>query len=263
MEKRGKILVVDDEPEFTADLQVTLEPKGYQVVIASDRVKAEETVRDERPDLIILGTMAPRGDAFLLHQWLKKSPNFSNLPVIVVDAPPEKQLLKGWRRDEGLRLEAEDYYRKPIKPTALVPQVEKLLDKVTRRIRVLVVDDHTIVREGIHTLLSLQRDMWVVGEAADGREAVEKAHQLVPDVVLMDIVMPGMNGLEATRRICKQCKQAKVLMLSQYDEEENVVASDQAGALGFVPKKNASSELLLAGIRTANRGEHFKHPVAV
>jgi DNA-binding NarL/FixJ family response regulator len=262
MEKRAKILVVDDEPEFVADLQVTLKRKDYQVVIASERVKAVEIVQGERPDLIILGTIAPRGDALLLYQWLKKSPSFSGLPIIVVDASPEKQLLKGWRKNEGLQLETEDYYCKPINPAALVLQVAKLLDKITRRIRVLVVDDHTVVREGIHALLSLQRDMQVVGEAVDGREAVEKAGQLLPDVVLMDIVMPGMNGLEATQKICKQCKRVNVLMLSQYDEEENVIASDQAGALGFVPKKSASSELLLAGIRAASQGKHFKHPVA-
>ena len=262
MEKEAKILVVDEEPEFTADLQVTLEADGYKVVVASNRVKAEEIVRGERPDLIILGTIAPRGDAFVLHQWVKQTAKFSDLPIIVVDASPEKQLIKGWRRDEGLRLEAEDYFRKPIKPAALVPPIEKLLDKVTKRIRVLVVDDHTVVREGVHALLSLQRDMQVVGEAVDGGEAVEKAHQLLPDVVLMDIVMPGMNGLEATQQISKECKQVKVLMLSQYDEEENVIASNQVGAFGFIPKRSASSELLLAGIRAASRGEHFKHPVA-
>jgi len=261
MEKRAKILVVDDEAEFTADLQATLEAKTYQVVAAGNKGQAQEIVRHEKPDLIILGTILPRGDAFLLHQWLKQSPNFSDLPLIVIDVPPEKQLIRGWRIHEGLRLEAEDYFRKPIKPAALMPQIEKLLDKVTRRIKVLVVDDHTVVREGIHALLSLQRDMQVVGEAVDGREALEKTRQLLPDVVLMDIVMPGMNGLEATQQICNECKQVKVLMLSQYDDKENVVASDQAGAFGFIPKKSASSELL-AGIRAASREEHFKQPVA-
>ena len=261
MEKRAKILVIDDEVEFTADLHAVLEAKAYHVVSASNREQAQEMVRREKPDLVILGTIMPRGDAFSLHQWLKQSPNFSQLPIIVLDATPEKQLVKGWRMDEGLRLEAEDYFRKPIKPAALLPQIEKLLDRATRKIKVLVVDDHTVVREGIHALVSLQRDMQVVGEAIDGREAVEKTHQLLPDVVLMDIVMPGMSGLEATKRICKECKQVRVLMLTQYDNEKNILASDQAGAFGFIPKRSASSELL-AGIRAVNRGEHFKHPVA-
>jgi DNA-binding NarL/FixJ family response regulator len=261
MEKRAKIMVIDDEVEFTADLHAVLEAKAYHVVSASNREQAQEVVRREKPDLVILGTIMPRGDAFSLHQWLKQSPNFSQLPIIVLDATPEKQLVRGWRMDEGLRLEAEDYFRKPIKPTALLPQVEKLLDRVTRKIKVLVVDDHTVVREGIHALVSLQRDMQVVGEAVDGREAVEKTNQLLPDVVLMDIVMPGMSGLEATKRICKECKQVRVLMLTQYDNEKNILASDQAGAFGFIPKRSASSELL-AGIRAVSRGEHFKHPVA-
>ena len=91
---------------------------------------------------------------------------------------------------------------------------------------------------------------------------MEKTLQLLPDVVLMDIVMPGMNGLEATKQIYKGCEQVRVLMLTQYDDEENVLASKEAGAFGFIPKRSASSQLLTA-IRAASRGEHFKHPVAV
>ena len=261
MEERAKILVVDDELEFIAGLQTTLAAKDYQVLTASNKTQAQELARREEPDLVVLGTIVPRGDAFLLDQWLKQTPNFSDLPIIVVDAQPEKQLIKGWRREEGLQVEAEDFLRKPIEPAALVPRIEKLLDKVTRRIKVLVVDDHTVVREGIHSLLSLQRDMQVVGQAVDGREAVEKTRQLLPDVVLMDIVMPGLNGLEATKQICKECKQARVLMLTQYDDEENILASEQAGAFGFIPKRSASSQLL-AGIRAASRGDRPKHPVA-
>ena len=182
MGKRAKILVVDDELDFTADLQGALEAKAYHVVTASDRGQAQERVRYERPDLIILGTIVPRGDAFLLHQWLKRSPSFNGLPLIVIDAPQEKQLIKGWRRDEGLRLEAEDYLRKPIGSAALVPKIEKLLERAVARIKVLVVDDHAVVREGIRALLNLQRDMQVVGEAIDGKDAVEKTLRLSPDV---------------------------------------------------------------------------------
>ena len=251
MEGRAKILVVDDEPEFTAGLQAVLEANNYQVFTSGNKAQAQEMARYEKPALVVLGTIVPRGDAFLLHQWLRQSPQFSGLPLILVDAAPEKQLLKGWRMDEGLRLEAEDYFCKPVGPAALVPRIEKLLDRATRRIKVLVADDHAVVREGIRALLSLQRDMQVVGEAIDGRDAVEKTFQLLPDVVLMDIVMPGMNGLEATKQICKGCEQVRVLMLTQYDDEENVLASDQAGAFGFIPKRSASSELL-AAIRSAN-----------
>jgi len=261
MGSKAKILVVDDEFEFRTDLQEALEAGDYQVLIARDKVQAQERAQSEPPELVVLGTIAPRGDAFLLHQWLKRSPKFRDLPVIVVDASPEKQLIKGWRRDEGLRLEADDYFCKPVEPVSIVPQIEKLLDRVTRRIKVLVADDHAVVREGIRTLVSLQKDMQVVGEAMDGRDAIEKTFQLLPDVVLMDIVMPGMNGLEATKQICKGSEHVRVLMLTQYDDEENVLASDQAGAVGFIPKKSASSHLL-AGIRSASRGERFKPLVA-
>ena len=261
MGSKAKILVVDDEFEFRSDLQKVLETRDYEVVIASDKEQAKERAQFEPFQLVILGTIAPRGEAFVLHQWLKQSPKFRDLPVIVVDASPEKQLIKGWRRDEGLRLEADDYFCKPVEAASIVLQIEKLLDRVTRKIKVLVADDHAVVREGIRTLVSLQKDMQVVGEAMDGRDAIDKTFQLLPDVVLMDIVMPGMNGLEATKQICKGCENVRVLMLTQYDDEENVLASDQAGAFGFIPKKSASSQLL-AGIRSASRGERFKPLVA-
>jgi DNA-binding NarL/FixJ family response regulator len=262
MKTNPRILIVDDEPEFTADLQTRLTAKEYDVSTATNRQKAQELAQTERPDMVVLGTMMPRGDAFQLHQWLKRTPQFDNLPIIVIDAPPEKQLVKGWNKNEGLMLEVDDYYGKPVEPAALVPRIEKLVDKATRRIRVLVVDDHAIIREGIRALLALQKDMQVVGEAIDGQDALEKTIELVPDVVLMDIVMPVMNGLEATKLISKECEQAKVLMLTQYDDDENVLASSKMGALGFIPKRSASSELL-DGIRTVDQGKHFMHPVTV
>ena len=179
----------------------------------------------------------------------------------MIDAREEKHLLRGWTKDEGLRMEAEDYLVKPINPQALVPLVEKMLDmktastektvsaektEKTDRIKVLVADDHAIIRDGIRALLGVQKDMQVVGEAIDGKDAIEKTRQLSPDVVLMDIVMPGMNGLEATKQISEEFDNTKVLMLSQYDDEENVRASTQVGAHGFIPKKSASTELLSA-----------------
>jgi DNA-binding NarL/FixJ family response regulator len=254
MEKKRTIMIVDDEVNFTDALKTTLENAEYSVVIAGDREQAEKALRAHEPDMIILGTITPRGDAFLFHRWMKQTLGFSNLPLMVIDAPSEKQLLKGWRADEGLQMDAEDYLAKPIEPVALIPRIKALLDRATKKIRVLIVDDHAVVRDGIRSVLSLQRDMQVIGEAMNGREALKKTQELIPDVVIMDIVMPVMNGLDAAREICQKCQPTKVLMLTQYDDEENVLASRQVGAVGFIPKAAASSRLL-TGIRSAARGD--------
>lgn len=254
MEKKTRILIVDDDIDFTGPLKETLEKESYLVVTAADRQQAEEMVRSQEPDVIVLGTIMPRGDAFLFHKWMKQTLGFSNLPIMVVNAPPEKQVIKGWRMDEGMQCDAEDFLARPVEPSVLVPRIQKLLDRATKKIRVLIVDDHAVVRDGIRSVLTLQRDMQVVGEAVNGKEALEKTIELLPDVVVMDIVMPVMNGLDAAKEICQKCASAKVLMLTQYDDEENVLASRQAGAVGFIPKAAASSSLL-TGIRSVARGD--------
>jgi len=256
MEHGHRILVVDDDPDFTQALGSALEAKSCLVVTASERRQAEDMVRSYEPELVVLGAIMPRGDAFGFHQWLKQSLGFSNLPIIVVNTPPEKQHIKGWRKEEGMQCDVEDFLCRPIELSVLVNRIEKLLDRITRKIRVLVVDDHAVVRDGIRAVLALQHDMQVVGEAANGREAIDKTAQFLPDVVLMDIVMPEMNGLEAAREICQHYQQARVLMLTQYDDEENVLASQQAGALGFIPKTVVSSQLL-NGIRSVYEGKKF------
>jgi len=256
VKKEQRILIVDDEPEFIEKLKAALKDKAFAVFAASNKMQAQQMIWGEKPDLVILGTIMPRGDAFLLHQWLKETPSLSDLPFVVIDAPSEKHLIKGWTKDEGLRLEADDFLVKPVKPVAVATRIEKLLDKATKRISVLVADDHPIVRDGIRALLTLQKDIQVVGEAVDGKDALEKAVRFLPDVVLMDIVMPEMNGLEATKHICKKCERVNVLMLTQYDDDENVLASSQVGALGFIPKKSVSSQLV-AGIRSVSQGKRF------
>ncbi|MCK4863159.1 MAG: response regulator [Dehalococcoidales bacterium] len=254
MEKKTTILIIDDDLEFIEALEKTLVNEAYAIVTASDREQAEKMVRTHEPDMIVLGTIMPRGDAFLFHKWMKQTLGFSNLPIMVINAPPEKQLLKGWRMDEGMQCDAEDFLAKPVEPVALIPRIQKLLDKATKKIRVLIVDDHAVVRDGIRSVLNLQRDMQVVGEAVNGKEALEKTRELVPDVVVMDIVMPVMNGLDAAKEVCEKYKSTKVLMLTQYDDEENVIASREAGAVGFIPKAAASSRLL-TGIRSVARGD--------
>lgn len=128
-----------------------------------------------------------------------------------------------------------------------------------QKIRVLVVDDHTIVRDGICALLALVGDIEVVGEAANGSEALKMVKELEPNVVLMDIAMPIMGGLEATRRIRKEFPRAKVLVLTQYDDKEYVFPVIEAGAAGFISKVAASSELAL-GIRSIYHGDSYLSP---
>jgi len=127
------------------------------------------------------------------------------------------------------------------------------------KIRVLVTDDHAIVRDGICALLALTGDIEAVGVAANGREALEMAKELAPDVVLMDIAMPIMDGVEATRRIRKEFPKVKVLALTQYDDKAHVFPVIEAGASGFISKTAVSSELA-AGIRSVYRGDSFLSP---
>jgi len=128
-----------------------------------------------------------------------------------------------------------------------------------QKIRVLVVDDHTIVRDGICALLALAGDIEVVGEAANGSDALKMAKELEPDVVLMDIAMPVMDGLEATRRIRREFPRIRVLALTQYDDKEYVFPVIEAGASGFISKVAASLELT-SGIRSIYQGDSYLSP---
>jgi two-component system response regulator NreC len=127
------------------------------------------------------------------------------------------------------------------------------------KIRVLLADDHTLVRKGIRALLESQEGLEVVGEAAEGQEAVHKVRQLLPDVVLMDLTMPGLNGLEATRRIKKEFPQVRVLVLTMHKNEEYLREVLPAGASGYVVKQAAPEELIWA-IRTVYQGDYFLSP---
>lgn len=124
------------------------------------------------------------------------------------------------------------------------------------KIRVLIVDDHAVLRQALRLLLEVHPDIEVVGDAANGREAMEAAEKLFPDVILMDMVMPGLNGLEATHQIRRRLPKTKVLILTGYMEDEQIVAALRAGASGYVVKKSDATELVL-GIQAVHRGNTY------
>ncbi|MGD8752717.1 MAG: response regulator transcription factor, partial [Anaerolineales bacterium] len=126
-------------------------------------------------------------------------------------------------------------------------------------IRVLIADDHTIVRSGIRLLMESQADIEVVGEALNGEEAVKMVSDLQPDVVLMDISMPNLDGMEATRRIVEQWSQVKVLVLTMHRAEEYFFEMLKAGASGYILKAAETSELINA-VRVVARGEIYLYP---
>ena len=120
------------------------------------------------------------------------------------------------------------------------------------RIRIMIVDDNATFREQLKEFLASEPDIEVVGEAADGQEAIRKARELQPDVVLMDVRMPGINGIHATRQLKEEMSEVKVIILSLYDIDEYRKAALDSGASGYVVKKSIVQELLPA-IRDANR----------
>ncbi len=128
-----------------------------------------------------------------------------------------------------------------------------------REIRILIADDHTIVRQGLKRILEDEPGIEVVGEAVDGRDAVAKAMDLMPDIVLMDLSMPSLHGLEATRQITKRLPKSRVLILSMHKNEGYVLQSLQAGGSGYILKDSASEEVAGA-IRSVSRGDSYLSP---
>jgi two-component system response regulator NreC len=127
---------------------------------------------------------------------------------------------------------------------------------MARQIRILLADDHAVVRDGLRALLERQSDMAVVAEAGDGRECVQMAENHLPDVVLMDVAMPEMNGIEAARRIIAASPKTGVVMLSMHRDESYVLRSLKAGARGYL-LKDSPREDVLSAVRAASEGRSF------
>jgi two-component system, NarL family, response regulator LiaR len=130
---------------------------------------------------------------------------------------------------------------------------------MSEKITILIADDHALVRQGVHAFLDTQADLEVVGEAENGAQAVELAAQAIPDVVLMDLLMPGMDGVEATRRIKQASPRTQVVILTSYHEDEHIFPAIRAGALSYVLKDVGSKDLGEI-VRKAARGEAVLHP---
>lgn len=127
------------------------------------------------------------------------------------------------------------------------------------KITVLLAEDHTVVRQGLHALLSPEHDIEIVGEAETGREAVRMAIELKPDIVVMDIAMPQLNGLEATRQILRELTSTRIVILTTYSDEEYVEQLTNAGAIAYLNKQTVASDLIHA-IREAKLGNSFFSP---
>jgi DNA-binding NarL/FixJ family response regulator len=123
-------------------------------------------------------------------------------------------------------------------------------------IRVLLADDHTVVRDGLRILLEAQGDIEVVGDASDGRQAVALARQLLPDVIVLDIAMPGLNGIDAAEEIRRECPSVEILILSMYSTNEHIFRALNAGARGFLLKESAGAEVVHA-VRALTAGRRY------
>jgi two-component system response regulator NreC len=130
---------------------------------------------------------------------------------------------------------------------------------MTKKIRVLICDDHAMFREGVKSILRSQPNMDVIGEASNGRQAVELAEKMRPDVVLMDVSMPQLKGFDAVRRVLKDWPEARVLMLTIYDDEDLVARCLTAGAAGYVLKDSPPAQLVYA-VETVAKGEQYLSP---
>ncbi|HEU5231037.1 MAG TPA: response regulator transcription factor [Ktedonobacteraceae bacterium] len=147
--------------------------------------------------------------------------------------------------------------------SSISPSTQPVSEQETsqKKIRILLADDHTILRAGLKMMLNAQPDMEIVGEAQDGRQSIAEAQRLQPDVVLMDITMPDINGIEATKQIKKLLPDTRVLVLTMHEHDEYVFQALRAGASGYMLKEAAATDLITA-LRVIQSGQFYLSPTA-
>ncbi len=233
-------LVVDGDPVLRDVYRALLTLHGYTVADAADGVAALEVIQAAPPDLVILDNDLPRMTGLEVLRHLQALGR--QVAVILISA-----LLDPETSAAAQALGVRACLQKPVG----VPDLARYLAGVEARprLRVLLADDHPVVRQGLAALLGTAPDFEVVGEASDGREAVDQTRALLPDVVLMDITMPRLDGIAATRAIKATCPGVCVIGLSVFDRNVQAQPMLEAGAVGYVSKTETAA-VLFAVIRT-------------
>lgn len=249
-----KILIIDNEHKFRHRLQELIRQKHYEVIAVTNKARAQKMLNSKHIDMVILGTITPKTDMLYLYKWFIKNPSCKEIPLIIINGPEISYFSPEHNNEYERGPGRFNYFFKPIEADRVLPFIEKQMDCTLKKIRVLLVDDQEMVRESIRIILDLHKDIEVIGEAKHGKEAIEKTIRLMPDVVLMDILMPGMDGLEATRHIIDTWSDAKVLILSQCDSADTIRACHNAGAYGFISKSSMTS-YLISRVRSANHAQ--------
>ncbi len=234
-------VVVDDEPGIREVFQYFLTRQGYTVRTAADGQEAVREILHDRPSLVLLDNHMPNMTGLEVLRRLRESA--PEVSVILMSG-----VLDAETCETAMSLGAVACLQKPIAFSQLQQCLAEHVGGGREKRRVLVVDDHEIVRRTVAFLLREEADIEVVGEAGDGKLAVQMARSVNPDVVLMDINMPVMNGIDATRAIRAACPGVSVIGLSMYNKNEQATPMLEAGAAAYVSKTEAP-EVLLAVIR--------------